>query len=119
MIRFLIAALFVGHGLVHGIMFSLPFSAQASADMPFKPSHSWLIGETRVFGLAFALAVTAAFILAGAAYFGHARWWPGATQVAAGLSVLLLALYLSRWWTVGILISLALGAAAWWTLQAA
>jgi hypothetical protein len=34
--RFLIAAFFVGHGLVHGIMFGLPFSAQPSADLPYN-----------------------------------------------------------------------------------
>lgn len=83
MIRFLIAALFVGHGLVHGIMFSLPFSTQASADLPYNPSHSWLIGDTRSFGLGFALVVTVAFIVAGAAYFWHAGWWPAITLVAA------------------------------------
>ncbi|HEV8681438.1 MAG TPA: hypothetical protein VGS09_01495 [Actinomycetota bacterium] len=72
MVRFLIAALLVGHGLAHGIMFGLSFSPQASADLPYNPSHSWLIGETRSLGLAFALAVTLAFIVAGAAYL-----WPG------------------------------------------
>jgi hypothetical protein len=40
MVRFLIAAFFVGHGLAHGILFSLPFSPQASADLPYNPSHS-------------------------------------------------------------------------------
>ena len=88
MIRSLIAALFVGHGLVHGIMFSLPYSAQASADMPFNPSRSWLIGQTRALGLAFGLIVTVTFIVAGAANFWRAGWWPGATLAAAGLSVL-------------------------------
>lgn len=87
-VRFLIAALLVGHGLVHGIMFSLPFSAQARADLPFNPSYSWLIGESRAFGLAFALVATFAFIAAGAAYFWRAVWWPAATLVAAGLCCL-------------------------------
>lgn len=115
--RFLIAALFVGHGLVHGIMFSLPFSAPASADLPHNPSHSWLIGDTRTFGLVFALVVTVAFIVAGAAYFWRAGWWSGATLVAAGLSVVLLTLYFSRWWTADILISVVLAGAAWRALQ--
>lgn len=58
MIRILVAALFVGHGLVHGTMFALPYSAQAAADLPFNPSRSWLIGETRALGFVFALVVT-------------------------------------------------------------
>ncbi len=52
MIRLLIAAFLVGHGLVHGTMFSLPYSAQARAGLPFNPSHSWLLGTTRPVGLA-------------------------------------------------------------------
>ena len=113
MIRFLIAALIVGHGLVHGIMFALPYSPQASADMPFNPSHSWLIGDTRAFGLVLALVVTLAFVVAGAAYLWRASWWPQVTVVAAGLSLILLILYFSKWWTVGYLISIALAIAAW------
>jgi hypothetical protein len=35
------------------------------------------------------------------AYATRAGWWPEATLVAAVLSVLLLGLYFSRWWTVG------------------
>jgi hypothetical protein len=117
MIRLLLAAFFVGHGLVHGIMFALPYSAQAAADLPFNPSHSWLIGDTRAFAFVVALAVTVAFVLAGAGYVGHAGWWPLATIAAAGLSLLLLALYLSKWWTVGLVISVVLAIAAWrvWT----
>lgn len=117
--RFLIAAFFVGHGLVHGIMFGLPFSAQASADLPYNPSHSWLIGDRQSLGFGIALVVTVAFAVAAAAYVGRASWWPGATMVAAALSLVLLALYFTRWWTVGILISVALAAAAWRVQQPA
>lgn len=117
--RFLIAAFFVGHGLVHGIMFGLPFSAQASADLPYNPSHSWLIGDTRSLGFGIALVVTVAFVVAAAAYVAGASWWPGATMAAAALSLVLLALYFTRWWTVGILISVALAAAAWRVQQPA
>ncbi|NIU76705.1 MAG: hypothetical protein GWN71_25015, partial [Gammaproteobacteria bacterium] len=46
-----IAALFIGHGLVHGIMFALPYSAQALEDLPFNPSRSWLVGEAKGLGL--------------------------------------------------------------------
>ena len=62
--------MFVGHGLVHTIMFALPYSAKASADLPFNPSHLWLVGDTRSFAFAFALVVTLAFISLAAATCG-------------------------------------------------
>jgi hypothetical protein len=119
MIRLLIAAFLVGHGLIHGIMFSLPCSAQASAGLPFNPSHSWLLGTTRSVGLAVALAVTLGFVVVGAAYLVQMSWWPAATLVAAALSVALLALYFTRWWSVGIVISAAVAVVAWRVQQAA
>lgn len=112
MLRLLIAALFVGHGLVHGIMFALPYSAQARADLPFDPSRSWLIGEARSLGLAVAVVVAVAFLVAGGGYLAEAAWWPVATVLAAALSVVLLLLYFSKWWLVGLAISLLLAAAA-------
>jgi hypothetical protein len=115
MMRFLVAVLFVGHGLVHGIMFSLPFSAQASAELPFIPSHSWLVGDRRSFGFGFALAVALAFGVAGGAYLAQAGWWPTATIVASALSFALLLVYFTKWWIVGIAISVALAVAAWRT----
>ena len=51
MIRLLIAIFSICHGLVHGIMFALPYSAQARADMTFNPSDSWLIGGHGRLGL--------------------------------------------------------------------
>jgi hypothetical protein len=119
MIRLLIAAFLIGHGLVHGIMFSLPYNAQASADLPYNLSHSWLLGTTRSLGLAVALAVTLAFVVVGAAFLGHVNWWPAATLVAAALSVGLLVLYFTRWWSVGIVISAAVAVVAWRVQQAA
>lgn len=89
--RLQIATFFVGHGLVHGIMFSLPYSAQASANLPYNPSHSWSIGDAPSFGFAFALVATVSFVIAGGAHLGRASWWPTATIAAGGLPVALLA----------------------------
>lgn len=115
-VRFLIAALFIGHGLVHGIMFALPYSAQARADLPFNPGRSWLIGEARGLGLGLAVVVTAAFLVAGGGYLSNAAWWPEVTLIAAALSIALLLLYFSRWWIAGLAISVVLTAAAVWAL---
>lgn len=119
MVRLLIAAFFVGHGLVHGIMFGLPYLPEARADLPFNPSHSWLIGETRAFGFAFALLVTAAFAVAGLGYLASASWWEEATIAAAVASLALLAVYPSRWFILGYPISVALAVVAWRAQQAA
>lgn len=119
MVRFLIAAFFVGHGLVHGIMFGLPYVPEARADLPFNPSHSWLIGDTRAFGFAFGLLVTAAFAIAGLGYLANAGWWEEATIAAAVASLALLAVYPSRWFIVGYPISIAPPAAAWRAQQPA
>lgn len=102
MIRVLIAALFVGHGLVHGIMFALPYSAQAMADLPFNPSRSWLVGDRKTLGFASALVVTPAFVVAGAGYLWRADWWPQLTIVAAALSTAMLVTYVSNWWILGL-----------------
>lgn len=113
MVRLLIAALFVGHGLVHGIMFGLPYVPEARADLPINPSHSWLIGDTRALGFAFAIVVSAAFAIAGVGYLARAGWWEEATIAAALLSLALLAVYPSRWFIVGYPISIALAVIAW------
>lgn len=111
--RFLIAAFFVAHGLVHAIMFGLTYSSQARADLPFNPSRSWLIGEVRTFGFASAIAVTVAFVIAAGGYLARADWSPTAALVAAAMSVVLLLLFFSRWWLIGIVISLAVAIFAW------
>jgi hypothetical protein len=117
LLRLVITAFFVGHGLVHAIMFGLSYSPKAISDMGFNPAHSWLIGETRAFGFAFSLVVSLAFIVAGCAYLGRADWWPQLTIAAAVLSLLLLLLYFSKWWLVGYPISIAFAIAAWQSLE--
>lgn len=93
-------------------MFALPYSAEARAGLPFDPAQSWLIGEARRLGLGLALVVLAASLAAGGAGLAWADRWPTATASAAGLSLALLVLYWSRWWTLGGLIDVGLIGAA-------
>lgn len=116
MTRLLITLLFVGHGLVHGIMFALPYSAKAIEDLPFNPSRSWLFGETKTLAFASALVVTLAFTVAGAGYLWRAGWWPELTIVAVVLSLALLSTYFSKWWIAGYAINIAFAVAAWQAL---
>lgn len=113
MTRLLITLLFVGHGLVHGIMFALPYSAKAIEDLPFNPSHSWLFGETKALGFTSALVVTLTFVVGGAAYLLRASWWPQLTIAATVLSLALLLTYFSKWWIAGLAINIALAMFAW------
>lgn len=116
MTRLLITLLFVGHGLVHGIMFALPYSAKAIEDLPFNPSRSWLFGETKTLAFASALVVTLAFTVAGAGYLWRAGWWPELTIVAVVLSLALLSTYFSTWWIAGFAINIAFAIFAWQNL---
>jgi hypothetical protein len=116
-VRIIAAMFFVGHGLVHGIMWALPFSEEARADLPMDPSRSWLLGEVRETGLALALVVTVAFVVAAGAVLADAGWWPWAGILGAALSVLLLALFFSPWWAIGLVIDAAIVVVAVRTLQ--
>ena len=116
----LIAACVVAHGAVHAIMFGLALIPDVKSDMAqngFRPSHSWLIGETPVAAFIAGLGVTLAFAIAGGAILWRANWWPAILLGAAGASLLLLALYASQYWVVGYLINIVLIVAAWRSLR--
>jgi hypothetical protein len=117
-VRLLVSLFLVGHGIVHGVMWALPYSAEARADLPMDPSHSWLLGDLRAPGLALALVTTGAFVVTAGAYLADAGWWPGAAIVAVALSVLLLGLFFSPWWLIGLAIDAAILVAAWRSLTA-
>jgi len=112
-VRILAALFLIGHGLVHGIMWALPYSEEALADLPMDPSHSWMLGDVREAGLAFALVVTVAFVVTAGAVLADAGWWPWAGIVASALSAVLLALFFSPWWTIGFAIDAAVVVMAW------
>jgi hypothetical protein len=65
--RVVVSLFLAAHGIVHAVMWALPDSAQARADLPMDPSRSWLLGDLRGPGLALALLTTAAFVVAAGA----------------------------------------------------
>ena len=115
----ILAVFLAAHGAVHGIMFGLPLVPAARADMPFDPSDSWLLGETRTAAFVFALGVTGAFVAAGLARLWGAGWWPAAVIAASLLSLVLLTLYASKWFILGYPIDVALLYLAWTARQSA
>jgi hypothetical protein len=101
MIRFLLGGFIVAHGLVTALIWASPPRAGA----PFRPTHSWLLGDARRLAVVVALLAAAGFVLAGAGFIAQQAWW-GLTGVAAGaVALLLMALFFNPWLLAGITIS--------------
>jgi len=99
--RWLVGAVMVAHGWVHGVMWGLSFSSEAIADLPMDPAHSWLLGDSRAFAVGLAMMTAAVLIVAGVARLASAGWWPGVAIAGAALSVVTLSLYFTPWWLFG------------------
>lgn len=112
--RILFAVFLLGHAGVHAVMWTLPFT-DAAVELPFDPGHSWLLGDHRVIAAGLAAVTAVAFIVAGGAYLGYAAWWPAALIGASVTSLLLMGVYFTPWWLVGIALS---GALALYAIQA-
>jgi nicotinamide riboside transporter PnuC len=113
--RTALTLLVIGHGAVHAIMWTLPFTP-AVEDMPFDPAGSWLLGDGRMVALVLAGLTTAAFVVAAFAFAASAGWWPIAMLFAVACSMVLLALFFTPLWVIGILINIVLAVYAWMRL---
>ena len=111
--RWLLGAVLIAHGWVHGVMWALSFSDEAVADLPMNPAHSWLLGDSRAFAVGLALATAAVLIVAGIVRLTDAGWWPWVAIAGAALSVVILSLYFSPWWLFGFLINGSIIFLAW------
>jgi hypothetical protein len=100
------------HAAVHGVMWSLPFT-DAVDDMPFDPAESWLVGRRPVIGIGLAGLAAVGFVIAGPAFAVRATWWPVALGASAVVSLVLMGLFWSSYWIVGVVISAALVTSAW------
>lgn len=105
--RFVLALLLVGHAAVHAVMWTLPFT-DAVHDMPFDPADSWVLGNRPEIALALAGTTTAGLLGAAVGVALATSWWPPLLATSAVVSLLLMGLFLSRYWTVGIALSIAL-----------
>ena len=104
-----------GHAAVHGVMWTLPFT-DAGEDMPFDPAKSWLVGDRPEVAAVLAGLVAVGFGVAGVAFAARVAWWPGVLGGSAAVSLVLMVLFWSPYWIVGLVLSTALGISA---LQAA
>lgn len=101
--RWLLAALLVGHGVVH-ILFAVPAKAtDAGADWPFNMARSWAITRAgldlslvRIAGVALITVVVVGFSLAALSTVGiivPSGWWQAIVAGSAITSAILLVLF--------------------------
>ena len=101
MIRFLLGAFMVTHGLVTAFIWVSP----AKADAPFRANHSWLVGDARPLAVVIALVAAGGFVLAGIGFITHQAWW-AVTGIGSGaVALLLMTLFFNPWFLAGITIS--------------
>ena len=101
MVRFLLGAFIVAHGLLTALI----WVSSPKADAPFRATHSWLLGEARPLAVVVALVAAAGFLLAGVGFIADQAWW-AVTGIGAGTAALLLmALYFNPWLLAGIAVS--------------
>jgi hypothetical protein len=101
MIRVLLGAFIVAHGLVTAAMWASP----PRATDPFRATHSWLLGDARPLAVVVALAAAAGFVLAGVGVIADQAWW-AVTGIGAGaVALLLMVLFFNPWLLAGIAIS--------------
>lgn len=101
MVRILLGAFVIAHGLVTAAMWASP----ARAGEPSRATHSWLLGEARSLAVALALVAALGFVLAGTGFLAHQAWW-GVFGVGAGaVALVLMGLYFNPWLLAGIAIS--------------
>ena len=102
--RWVLAAVLIGHGVVHGL-FAVPAPAttEGAPVWPFDMARSWLVTGAgadltvvRVVGVALIVLVVAGFALAALSTVGivvPAGWWPATVAGSALASALLLVLF--------------------------
>ena len=102
--RWLLAALLIGHGVVH-LMFAVPAPATTAGgpDWPFDMARSWAVtgasldlNVARAVGVALIAVVAIGFALAAQSTVGivvPSGWWPPTVAVSAVASAVLLVLF--------------------------
>ncbi len=113
MTRIALGVLVIAHGLITLAIWIPP----PSNDAPMHPSHSWLLGESRLTSLVIAILAGFLILSSGIGILFHQDWWIIAGLGGATVSLALYALFFSPWWLIAIVISAVLGVAAFreWT----
>ena len=104
MIRILLGAFIIAHGLLTAFIWVSP----PSTDAPFHATHSWLLGDARTLAVPVALVTAAGFVLAGVGFIADQAWWAGIGIGAGAVGLLLMTLFFNPWLLTGIAISAAI-----------
>jgi predicted exporter len=100
-IRVLLGAFIVAHGLLTAFIWVSP----AKADAPFRATHSWLVGDARPLAVVIALVAAAGFVVAGVGVITQQAWWAMTGVGAGAVALLLMTLFFNPWLLAGIAIS--------------
>jgi hypothetical protein len=99
-IRVLLGAFIIAHGLLTAFIWVSP----AKADAPFRATHSWLVGDARPLAVVIALMAAAGFVLAGVGFISQQAWWAVTGMGAGAVALLLMGLFFNPWLLAGITI---------------
>jgi hypothetical protein len=113
MIRFLLGAFIVAHGLVTALIWASP----SRADAPFRATHSWLLGDARPVGVVLAVAAAVGFALTGIGVMTQQVWWAVTGMGAGAVALFLMILFFNPWLLAGIGISAGILYAGFQALQ--
>ena len=94
--RLLFIAFLIAHGLVHLAIWLMP--KPKNQEVPFDPSHSWLIGDQRAVAVTIAVVAAAFLVAAGLGLWAEAGWWRGAAVIGLAVSFGLMVLYFTPWY---------------------
>ncbi len=99
-----ISAFLIVHGVLNVLIWGLP----SSTDAPFDAHKSPFVGDARIWSTLLAAVAGTALIAAGIAYLTGADWWWTAAVGGASLSAVVMLLTFTPWWSLGLLINVAI-----------
>ena len=105
MLRWLLIAFLIAHGLVHVAIWAPKYDPEK---VPFDASHSWLIGDERRLAQVLAFAAAALLVLAGIVLWSQGGWWRPTAVLGLSASTILLLLYFNPWYLFILPVNIAL-----------
>ncbi len=117
--RWLLAAVLVGHGIVHVVFAGYtPAATEAGPEWPFDMAKSWAVtgvgldlNAVRLIGLALTAIVAVGFALGALSTVGlvvPSGWWPAAVGVSAVASAVFLLLFFNPQLVLGLAVDAVL-----------
>lgn len=103
MLRMILGAVLIAHGLITVAIWAVP----PSKDAPFDAAHSWLLGDVRVISVILGILAGAAFVATGVGVMGNVTWWPTSAVIAGFGGVVLMVVWFNPWLILGLAISVA------------